>query len=60
MNSKDAIDQAVQRVIEYRIADGRMRVEDNEKLLALRARIIEDVKKLNHPIWRWFINLFRR
>jgi len=59
MNSKDEIAQAMARVIEYRITREHIRVEDNEKLLALKRRIIEDVKATNHPIRAWIKSLIK-
>jgi len=59
-NTKDEIDNAIGEVIRRDIANGKLKVQDNEKLLALRQRLIEDIKKTNHPIWSRIKSLFKR
>jgi hypothetical protein len=59
-NSKDEIDNAIGEVIRRDAAKGKLKVQDNEKLIELRKRIIEDVKEMNHPIRRWIKNLFKK
>lgn len=51
--SKDEIDK-IQAIIQSRINSGRMRVTDNEKLTALRKRIIWELK---HPFRAWLKNI---
>ena len=52
-NTKDEIDNAVGEIIRRDVAKGKLKVQDNEKLIALRKRIIEDVKATNTPIRTW-------
>lgn len=60
MNSKDEIDNAVAEVIRRDVANGKLKAQDNEKLIELRKRIIEDVKATNTPIRTWIKKLFKR
>jgi hypothetical protein len=59
-NTKDEIDNAVGEIIRRDVASGKLKVQDNEKLIALRKRIIEDIKEMNHPIWSRIKKLFKK
>lgn len=59
-NTKNEIDGLVADIIRRDVASGKLKVQDNEKLLALRKRIIEDVKATNTPIRTWLKRKLKR
>jgi hypothetical protein len=59
-NTKNEIDGLVADIIRRDVASGKLKAADNEKLLALRKRIIEDVRATNTRIRTWFKKSIKR